>query len=151
MKYVHIPLMKTRSDPLQELLSRLAHRFRGAILRSNPRTGRLITLREFPVGACGDASLLLAKYLQVKGCGRSHYVVGKRNGLSHAWLQLGDFTIDITADQFDDQDAGVIVSADSVWHSSFHGNIQNVADFCLYDQRSIFELTKAYEVITRYL
>lgn len=149
MKYVHIPL--TRSDPFQELLLRLAHRFRCAILRSNPRTGRLITLRDFPVGACGDASLLLAKYLQVNGCGRPLYVVGKRNGLVHAWLQLGDLTIDITADQFDDQDAGVIVSAESAWHLSFNGKIYSVADFCLYDQLSAFELTKAYKVITRSL
>lgn len=139
---------KPRSDPLQELLFRLAQRFRGAILRSNPRAGRLATLRDFPTGACGDASLLLAKYLQVKGGGRSHYVLGKRNGRTHAWLQLGDFTIDITADQFDDQEAGVIVSADSAWHSSFHGKIQNFADFCLYDQRSAFELTTAYKAIT---
>lgn len=148
MKYVRIPLIKARSDPFQELLFRLAQRFRDAILRSNPGASRLATLREFPAGACGDASLLLAKYLQVSGCGRSHYVLGKGNGRTHAWLQLGDLTIDITADQFDDQDAGVIVSADSVWHSSFQGNVQNVADFCLYDQRSIFELTIAYEVIT---
>ncbi|WP_026841647.1 hypothetical protein [Citrifermentans bremense] len=148
MKYVRIPLIKARPDPFQELLFRLAERFRCAILRSNPRMGRLITLRGFPVGACGDASLLLAKYLQVNGCGRSHYVLGKRNGRTHAWLQLGDFTIDITADQFHDQSAGVIVSADSAWHSSFQGKIQNIADFCLYDQRSAFELTTAYKAIT---
>jgi hypothetical protein len=141
-------LMKSCSDPLQELLFQLAHRFRDAILRSNPRASRLATLRDFPTGACGDASLLLAKYLQVNGCGRSHYMVGKRKGRTHAWLQLADFTIDITADQFEDQDAGVIVSADSPWHSSFQGKIQNVADFCLYDRRSAFELTAAYEVIT---
>lgn len=141
-------LMKARPDPLQEVLFRLAERFREAILRSNPRAGRLATLREFPAGACGDASLLLAKYLQVNGCGRSHYVLGMRRGHAHAWLQLGDFTIDITADQFEDQDAGVIVSAESAWHSTFQGKIQNVADFCLYDRRSVFELTAAYEAIT---
>lgn len=141
-------LMKSCSEPLQELLFQLAHRFREAILRSNPRVSRLVSLREFPRGACGDASLLLAKYLQVKGCGRSHYVLGKRGGRTHAWLQLEKFTIDITADQFEDQDAGVIVSTDSAWHSSFQGKIQNVADFCLYDKRSAFELTTAYEAIT---
>lgn len=141
-------LAKPREDPLQELLFQLAHRFREAILRSNPRASRLATLREFPTGACGDASLLLAKYLQVNGCGRSHYMVGKRKGRTHAWLQLADFTIDITADQFEDQDAGVIVTTDSAWHSSFQGKIQNIADFCLYDRRSAFELTTAYEAIT---
>ncbi|GAW68676.1 hypothetical protein GPEL0_01f5115 [Geoanaerobacter pelophilus] len=143
-----VMLARPGDDPHQELLFQLAHRFREAILRSNPRTSRLATLREFPAGACGDASLLLAKYLQVNGCGRSHYMAGKRKGRTHAWLQLADFTIDITADQFEDQDAGVIVSADSLWHSSFEGKIQSVADFCLYDKRSAFELATAYEAIT---
>lgn len=134
-------------DPLREMLHELASRFRFAILRSNPATSSLATLREFPRGACGDASLLLAKYLQVQGCGESLLVVGKRRGHSHAWLRLQDLTVDITADQFDDANAGVIVERESPWHASFHGEIHNVADFCLYDRHSVFQLTRAYEAI----
>jgi hypothetical protein len=135
-------------DPFQEILFSFASRFRLAILRSNPSTSSLATLRDFPRGACGDASLLLAKYLQVNRCGQSLYVLGRRRGHVHAWLQLEQFTIDITADQFDDQDAGVIVAPDSPWHASFYGKIHNVADFCLYDPDTVFQLTRAYEAIT---
>lgn len=134
----------------QEILFEHASRFRLAIVRSDPATSRLSTLRDFPRGACRDASLLLAKYLQVKNCGRSLYVLGERHGHGHAWLQLQEFIIDITADQFEDQEAGVIVSTESSWHSSFNGKIHNVADFCLYDHRSAFELTRAYEAITSF-
>ncbi|HJV36723.1 hypothetical protein [Geomonas sp.] len=138
-------------DPLRHLLFRLASRFRSGILRCNWRSLSLPTLRDFPRGACGDASLLLAKYLQVQRCGLAHYVLGGRAGLPHAWLQLHGFVVDITADQFDDQVAGVIVSADSSWHCSFHGKIHSPADFCLYDRETVFKLTHAYRQISSHL
>ena len=136
-------------NPLQEILFDFAYRFRLAILRSTPSTCRLATVQDFPRGACRDASLLLAKYLQVNNCGSSFFVLGERQGQDHAWLQLQEFIIDITADQFADQDAAVIVSSDSSWHSSFNGKIHNVADFCLYDSHSAFQLTRAYKAIAR--
>ena len=135
-------------DGFQEIIFQLASRFRLAILRSKPSTCSLASLENFPHGACGDASLLLAKYLQVNKCGHSLYVLGERHGHRHAWLQLQEITVDITADQFDDQAAGVIVSADSSWHSSFNGKIHNIADFCLYDRHTVFQLTRAYHAIT---
>jgi hypothetical protein len=136
------------NDPIQKILYDLTSRFRGAILRSTPSTSQLLSLRDFPHGACADASLLLAKYLQVNNCGQSFYVLGMRDGQGHAWLQLDEFVIDITADQFDDQDDGVIVSTNSSWHNSFNGNIHSVADFCLYHRDTVFELTRAYHSIT---
>jgi hypothetical protein len=139
------------NDPFQEIVINLASQFRLAILRSRPSTKQLGTLQDFPRGACGDASLLLAKYLQVNNCGKSFYVLGERHGQHHAWLQLEEFVVDITADQFNDQDAGVIVTTESSWHDSFNGKIYNVADFCLYDRNSAFLLTRAYQEITNYL
>lgn len=139
------------NDPVREILFDLALRFRLAILRSDPPASPLATLRDFPRGACADASLLLAKYLQVNNCGQSLYVLGERRGHGHAWLHLQEYIVDITADQFDDQDAGVIVSSDSSWHASFNGKIHNVADFCLYDRDTVFKLTAAYQSITRQL
>jgi hypothetical protein len=135
-------------DPSRDLLFRLASRFRAAIVRENlSAKNNLTSLQAFPRGACSDASLLLAKYLQVKGCGMSQYVLGKRRCQAHAWLQLEEYTIDITADQFHDQDAAVIVSKASSWHRPFNGKIQNVADFCLYDRNTVFRLTRAYHSI----
>lgn len=139
-----------QSLPLQQILFELAFRFRLAIVRSIPSTSPLATLQDFPRGACRDAALLLAKYLQVNNCGTPFYVLGERRGQDHAWLQLQEFIIDITADQFEDQEAAVIVSSDSAWHSSFNGKIHNVADFCLYDPHSAFQLTRAYQAITRF-
>jgi hypothetical protein len=138
-------------DSCRQMIFALASRFRSAIVTSVPSTSSLATLRDFPHGACGDASLLLAKYLQVSGLGRSAFVVGHRDGQEHAWLQLHDFTVDITADQYKDQDAAVIVADDSSWHSSFNGNIHNIADFCLYDRDSAVRLSTAYQEITRCL
>lgn len=141
-------LKSTFRDPFHRMLLELAFRFRLGILRSDPSTSSLASLRDFPRGACADASLLLAKYLQVNKCGSSLFVLGKRHGQRHAWLQLEQFIIDITADQFDDKDEGVIVTKESSWHSSFNGNIHGVADFCLYDPNTVFQLSRAYQAIT---
>jgi hypothetical protein len=148
MKQLSFPRNRNMDDPIQATLVNLVSLFRLAILRSRSSTLHLATLQEFPRGACGDASLLLAKYLEVNNCGHSFYVLGERHGQQHAWLQLEEFIIDITADQFDDQDAGVIVTTESAWHASFNGKIHNVADFCLYDRTSVFLLTRAYQAIT---
>lgn len=134
-------------DAPQELLFRLVSRFRRAIVSCSSKSG-LASLHDFPNGACSDASLLLAKHLQVMKCGLSHYVFGVRQGQPHAWLQLLEYTIDITADQFHDQEAGVIVSRGSSWHESFNGKIYGIADFCLYDRSTVVRLTRAYEAIS---
>lgn len=138
--------LEAAPDASQELLFRLASGFRLAIVRCSSKSG-LASLHDFPNGACSDASLLLAKHLQVMKCGLSHYVFGVRQGQPHAWLELLEYTIDITADQFQDQEAGVIVSRGSSWHESFNGKIYGVADFCLYDRSTVIRLTKTYEEI----
>ncbi|MCM0081227.1 hypothetical protein L4X63_06465 [Geomonas sp. Red32] len=121
--------------------------FRGALASAAAKGVSLPTLDDFPRGACADASLLLAKHLQEKGWGNAFLVVGERRGERHAWLQLGDVTIDITADQFEDQPCGVIVSAESRWHSAFEAHASGVADFCLYEPASATALANAYEAI----
>lgn len=135
-------------DPLKPMLWELALRFRLAIHRCSQAATILSTLSSFPHGSCGDASLLLAKYLQVNNCGLAFLMLGTRRGQLHAWLQLQEYTIDITADQFADQDCGVIVATNSSWHATFNGKIHTIADFCLYDPHSVFQLTRAYQAIT---
>jgi hypothetical protein len=78
--------------------------FRGGIERyvqDDPHTD----LKNFPVGCCKTSALLLARHLDVRGFGRANLVANgqRRRGdviETHAWLQLGDLNIDITADQF---------------------------------------------------
>lgn len=55
------------------------------------------------------------------------------NWSSHAWLQSGELIVDITADQFPDVDARVIVLERSAWHIALNGEVENVADYRIYD------------------
>lgn len=116
-------------------LSRLqdhAVRFRCAI-ESCDKSSLPVTFEHFPRGACGDATLLLAKFLEESGLGQFNYVLGDRNGSSHAWLENGDVVVDITADQFPDMPHPVVAAYKSKWHAAFCGEVQNVANFDIYD------------------
>ena len=115
-------------------------------MQCDPKT-LYITLQNFPYGACGDAALLLAKYLENQGYGKFNYVLGKRDGYSHAWLQQDDLIVDIAADQFKDQDSAVIVSFDHTWHKLFHGELQHIADFEIYDPCTKSNLVNSYHEI----
>jgi hypothetical protein len=112
-----------------------------------------ITFEEFPRGSCGDATLLLAKYLQHSGLGLFNYVCGsihegaERGFQSHAWLQREDIIVDITADQFDGVREPVIVTRDHSWHDRFDAKVHNVADYEVYDANTQSILSAAYENI----
>ncbi|ARF83194.1 hypothetical protein ACIG0C_30010 [Kitasatospora aureofaciens] len=101
-----------------------ATRFRRALETSSEET-RLIGLREFPHGACLDASLLLAEYLEDCGLGTWECVAGERPfrpalPQSHAWLEQDGLILDITADQFDDAPRQAVwVTRDPSWHQQF--------------------------------
>jgi hypothetical protein len=137
-----------RSGDLSEI-RRLATEFREAIERC-PRHRLPITFTEFPRGACGDAVLLLAKYLERNGHAGFAYVLGMRSGGSHAWLSRDALIVDITADQFEDQSQSVIVDTCSIWHASFRlhpEDQQHPADFEKYDEATVSTLAKAYVAI----
>jgi hypothetical protein len=105
-------------------LRQLASAFRKAlvaVVEHNAKAGVTgLPIRVFPDGACGEASKLLATYLREQKCGTFDYHFGQRRGKWHAWLARPELVVDITADQFDDQDAAVIVARRSLWHESFH-------------------------------
>lgn len=151
-------------NPLDESrLVELVGSFRAAILRTE-KSKLPISLSEFPVGSCGDASLLLARFLQEHGFGKASYVCGHLGPYSHAWLELDGLLIDITADQFardpekelwsgrpGDLRGGVMVTRDRGWHSKFEEQFRNPADLGLYDASSRAELEQYYCEITRNL
>lgn len=93
--------------------------FRAAILRC--ARSDLPTMKDFPRGSCGDASILLGQYLFDHSLGLWEYVGGEREPdlHSHAWLELGGLIVDITADQFEDVGEPVIVTRDRSWHMQF--------------------------------
>lgn len=130
-----------------EKILKLATTFRKGLER-NKHILTLPTLENFPKGSCGDASLLLAKFLNENGCGSFDYVLGQRNNHSHAWLEQGDLIIDITADQFNDNKNPVIVTTDNYWHKQFNGRIEHIADINRYDDHTKSTLFGIYKKLT---
>jgi hypothetical protein len=135
-------------------IRKLATQFRRAIERC-PRSQLPIRFRDFPHGSCGDAALLLAKFLQENGHTDFLYICRRCEDQSHAWLQRDDLIVDITADQFPDQQQSVIVAFDSDWHKTFERDPfdekEQVADFEQYDPRTAAEMRNAYRLCISHL
>ena len=116
-----------------------------------------ITFENFPSGSCGDATLLLAKYLQNSGLGFFDYVCGEiyedgeRKFQSHAWLQREDLIVDITADQFDEIEAAVLITRNHSWHNQFEVDVRHLADFEVYDEHTKNTLSSAYNSVVAHI
>lgn len=133
-----------------EQLAIVARNFRDAIERT-PADQLPISLQTFPAGACGDATLLLGHYLKAQGLNAFDYVLGERDGHSHAWLQRGSLIVDITADQFDEVHEPIVVSTDSLWHGSFTTEVLHEADFTIYDAYTAANVGAAYHAIIQHM
>lgn len=103
----------------------------------------------FPKGCCYEASVLLAYYLKLKGFGEFNYISGSRMKKIHGWLVQGEFAIDITADQFADNNENVVVSVNSEWHKEFKIEIQQIADINSLDEKSRETLSNAFTEILK--
>ena len=108
-----------------------------------------IPFAAFPRGACGDSSILLARYLKESGMGNFDYVSGWRNGASHAWLEQGETIIDITGDQFEDGPGTVYVGRKTCFYSSFDRESRHKAD-ADYDEQMMVALDACYQEIVSY-
>lgn len=115
-----------------------------------PREHLPYSMKDFPSGACGDTSILLGAYLVDCGHHGFEYICGTRgsqedgNWTTHAWLARGDLVIDITADQFSDAPAGVIVESPSIWHRQFDPDRPTPSDFREYHGPSMYEMHAMY-------
>jgi len=115
----------------------MAMRFRAAI-ESIPPEARPICMQSFPRGACGDTALLFGAFLVDQEVSGFKYIRGERGSqendtwTTHAWLQRDDLVVDLTADQFPDAPAGVIVSSQSIWHAQFQTEVGSESDFRQY-------------------
>ncbi|MFL6255315.1 MAG: hypothetical protein ACJ74T_09840 [Pyrinomonadaceae bacterium] len=126
-----------------------AREFRAALEVCDPRL-LTVCLEEFPHGACGDASLLLAEYLHECGLGPFDYVCGEKcdgndDFQSHAWLQKGDVIVDITADQFEGAPGSVIVTRSLDFHRQFEVENRHSAELRHYDERTQRVMSRAYK------
>lgn len=112
----------------------MAISFRTAI-KSIPSEARPIGMQSFPRRACGDTALLFGAFLVDHAIPGFKYICGERGSqadntwTSHAWLQRNDLVIDLTADQFPDAPADVIVSNPSPWHMQFTTEPGQESDF----------------------
>jgi len=107
-----------------------------------------IGLDNFPYGACGDASLLLARYLVEHGYGPFRYILGRRGDHHHAWIHGHGLILDITADQFPDFDDPCFVAEASTWHDAFEGEDKHEANCNVYGDQVEMMLCSAYYHVT---
>ena len=135
-------------------LRSLASHFRAAILQGD-KCNLPVDLKDFPRGACGDASILLAKYLQQAGLGGFRYICGWRieneRPYSHAWLRQEDVIVDITADQFPEIKESVIVTDNHSWYETFLVEAEGPSDYEELDDRTQAVLAAAYQAILEHL
>jgi hypothetical protein len=129
----------------------IAMRFRRALEKWAPASGSA-ALRQFPVGSCADAVLLLGAYFIDSGVGAFDAVGGEfgtdpQSRRSHAWLERDGVIVDITADQFPDVSEPVIVTRDPTWHRRFHPTNRGVADFRRYGGETSSQLGAVYAQI----
>lgn len=134
-------------DEFQAL--RLATAFRRTIEDGAPLAYDIVFER-FPAGSCGDAALLLGRLLSEHGARDIRYVLGKRrvgdDWGSHAWLTVDGLIVDITADQFEDMDAPVIVAKTSAWHTGGWQIERDglPGDYRKYDEHTVAQLDALY-------
>ena len=130
----------------EDTIRMMADDFCNSILQLGPHN-KLGSLRAFPQGACGDVTLLFARYLHSKGLPTATYVSGERGAWTHAWLEIGDLAIDLAADQFPDAPERLIVARNSSWHLQFERVREGPADIECYDKFTRPNLLEAYDQI----
>jgi hypothetical protein len=117
----------------EEKIRELAERFREAIIRCN-RAELPVSLTDFPIGSCADASMLLGTYFKDNGIEGFNLVKGKRGEGSsletHYWLEKSNVLVDISADQFEDVNEPVVIDEpDSKWYGAFDKATLQEADY----------------------
>ena len=126
-------------------LETIAADFRARL--ENYRRDDGLSLLNFPNGACGDASILLAHHLAQKGFGPFRYVCGRHGDATHVWLSDGEVIIDITADQFNDFNHPVFIAAVSPWHDALQREDQHEATLSVWGPELEAQYLVTYEAL----
>lgn len=158
---------RSKSRPYgSELITSLAQEFRSAIddAVSAGEFVRDISFSGFPRGCCGDASELLAEYLEEHGIGTvqicGEYLRGEfYDKQSHAWLLTEDgIIIDITGDQFKYNptflcyNIPVYVGPMDAFHRLFEADhIPQPTGISIGTQQNIRRMAELYSIVRRYL
>jgi hypothetical protein len=122
-----------------------------AAIESLPASTLPITFSQFPRGSCSDTCLVLGTYLEdTCHLGAFECVSGERGSpadntwTSHAWLQQGDWLVDITADQFSDAPDRVVVTRSLGWHATFVVTRRNPSNLKAWSGHSTHALRALY-------
>jgi hypothetical protein len=97
----------------EENIISFATAFRHALELADTRN-LSIGFTHFPAGSCGDATIMLMYFVAEHGGFSLTYIGGSRsepNQWSHAWCQIDGYYVDITGDQFAEEDRRSIVVA----------------------------------------
>lgn len=105
--------------------------FRGVIDQMDSTLFHSPCMEYFPVGCCGDASLLLGEFLLARRVNHISYVLGVCGEQAHAWLERKGDIIDITGDQFGRQK--VFVGRADAFYAKFEIESQRVYQHFYYD------------------
>ena len=97
----------------------------------------------FPSGWCGCVSRVLGAWLCRDYPGEAFYYVCGWRGSSHAWIEYRDVVLDITADQFKDNNKKIIVTSlrDSIFHNTFQVEFKHLcslSDIENYEERLVY-------------
>lgn len=112
-----------KREDLATLLQREGEAVRAVLAMGGDVPGSIF--QGFPHGCCGPAAELLARHLQEHFGLAAMYAAGlqQRDGhsWSHAWVLVDGVILDITADQFEEVGAPVLVVRvdDSPWHAGW--------------------------------
>jgi len=117
---------------MEDRIRDLAVQFREAIQNCD-MTELPLSLAEFPIGSCADASILLGTYFKDNGINGFVLIKGIRgegNSLeTHYWLEKGNMIVDITADQFQEINEEIVITeSSSDWYNTFDRYVQQEAD-----------------------
>lgn len=126
--------------------------FRTAILKCHPEEfPKYMSLKRFPIGACGDTCILLGRFLNENDFLYVDYVCGgktvKGELATHAWLEIENVTIDITADQFEDINETVIVTKDRTWYEQYREINRFRIGEMSFNEQAKERFNKTYELI----
>lgn len=82
-----------------------------------------IGTHNFPSGSCRDASLILGACIKESGLGDAKLLLGENEeGKTHAWLEYQNYILDITDDQFDNNNyPSVLVEAAADFTKNYLG------------------------------
>ena len=101
---------------------------------------------KFPHDCCKSASWMLGHHLSNNGFENIQYANGHRSEESHGWLEIEGVIVDITADQFADEDRPVIVARSD--ESGFHAEMERQQRFPW--KPSEVHAEKAQDIISHY-